>query len=233
MTQLSSSLLEKKQAIIHRYEKRIRRTHKVASQTEQSLKQQQSQLQTVKDELNRCIAKFEEKVHSGDNQALLKIKDAEVRIQQVGKILPYLSKYIQFNKKAELQTVAILRESCMVELNKLENGASNLSSDTTNSVLLSTPANAIGTNDKSRTVEHSIGGMQSFSTGDSRQIKVLSSVGNYARVEFLPSKSPQPQLKSVDYAKINKTLLTSDSNSNDTTKPNVLTQQQKESHTIG
>lgn len=200
--QHSSSLLEKKEAIIHRYEKRIRRTHKVASQTEQSLKQQQSQLQTVKDELNRCIAKFEEKVHSGDNQALLKIKDAEVRIQQVAKILPYLSKYIQFNKKAELQTVAILRESCMVELNKLENGTSKLYSDD---------------------------GMQSVTASDSRQIKVLSSVGNYARVEFLPSKSPQQQLKSVDYAKLDKTLLASNSKSNESAKPSVSTQQ-KEPH---
>ena len=99
----SSSLLERKQAIIHRYEKRIRRTQKVAIQTEQSLKQQLSQLQTVKDELSRCIAKLEEKAHSGDSQALLKIKNAEVRIQQVAKILPYLSKYIQVNKQAELQ----------------------------------------------------------------------------------------------------------------------------------
>ena len=212
-------MFERKQAIVHRYEKRIRRTHKVASQTEQSLKQQQSQLQTVKDELSRCIAKLEEKVHLGDNQALVKIKDAELRIQQVAKILPYLSKYIQVNKQAELQTVAILRESCRVELSRVQNGSLKSSSDSTG-LLQTVSSSPCSSNGQIPITEQSFG-VQPASAGDSRQIKVLSTVGNYARVEFVSSNSPQPQLKSVDYAKIDKSLLGSNLKPSDAVKLTV------------
>ena len=41
-------------------------------------------------------------------------------MKQVTKVLPYLAKYVTVNKQAEIQTVAILKESCNVQLQKLE-----------------------------------------------------------------------------------------------------------------
>lgn len=106
--------------IVRRYEKRIRKTRKVANQTEQSLKQHQSALLHFKKELSRHVVKLHELATSGDPHAERRLKDVRSKLLQVDKILPYLGKYVNVNRQAELQTVAVLKESCTVELHKLK-----------------------------------------------------------------------------------------------------------------
>ena len=106
-------------AIIKRYEKRIRKTRKVASQTDERLKQQQTALLHFKKELSRHIVKLVELANGGDPQATKRLKNIRVKLQQLDKIVPYLSKYITVNRQAEMQTVAVLKESCTMELRQL------------------------------------------------------------------------------------------------------------------
>ena len=73
----------------------------------------------VKRELSRLIIKLQERSSKGDVHAQKKLKEVRVKLQQVDKIVPYLSKYVAVNRQAELQTVAILKESCTVDLQKL------------------------------------------------------------------------------------------------------------------
>ena len=114
------SLLAQQDAIIRRYEKRIRKTRKVASQTEQKLKRQQAAMLHVKRELSRHTTKLQELASKGDAHAQRKLKEVKLKLQQVDKIVPYLGKYVAVNRQAELQTVAILKESCTVDVQKLK-----------------------------------------------------------------------------------------------------------------
>ena len=114
-----NSLLAQRDAIIRRYEKRIRKTRKVATQTEQKLKRQQAAMLHVKRELSRHTTKLQELANKGDAHAQRKLKEVKLKLQQVDKIIPYLGKYIAVNRQAELQTVAILKESCAVDVQKL------------------------------------------------------------------------------------------------------------------
>ena len=106
-------------SIVRRYEKRIRKTHKIANLTDQNLKQQQTALGHLKKELSRHVSKLQELADSGDTHAQKRLKDIRTKMQQVDKILPYLAKYIAVNRQAELQTVAVLKESCTVECQQL------------------------------------------------------------------------------------------------------------------
>lgn len=106
-------------AIVKRYEKRIRKTRKVANQTEESLKQHQAALLHFKKELSRHIVKLIELANGGDHQATKRLKSIRVKLQQVDKIVPYLGKYIAVNRQAEMQTVSVLKESCTMELRKM------------------------------------------------------------------------------------------------------------------
>lgn len=105
--------------IIRRYEKRIRKTHRVANQTEQKLKKQQASLLHFKKELSRHVVKLQELSHSGDPHAAKRLKSIRTKLIQLDKIVPYLGKYISVNRQAEMQTIAVLKESCTVELQKL------------------------------------------------------------------------------------------------------------------
>ena len=51
---------------------------------------------------------------------LKKVQEMKVKLKQVSKILPYLEKYIAVNRQAEVQTLAVLRESCVVKLRELD-----------------------------------------------------------------------------------------------------------------
>lgn len=105
--------------IIRRYEKRIRKTHRVANQTEQKLKKQQTSLLHFKKELSRHVVKLQELSNSGDPHAMKRLKSIRSKLLQLDKIVPYLGKYISVNRQAEMQTIAVLKESCTVELQKL------------------------------------------------------------------------------------------------------------------
>lgn len=105
--------------IIRRYEKRIRKTRRVANQTEQKLKKQQASLLHFKKELSRHVVKLQELSNSGDPHAIKRLKSIRTKLLQLDKIVPYLGKYISVNRQAEMQTVAVLKESCNVELQKL------------------------------------------------------------------------------------------------------------------
>jgi len=107
--------------VIHRYEKKIRKTHRVANLTEQNLKQQQSSLLHFKRELSRLTVKLQEMASTGDKHAEKRLKAVRVKLQQTEKIIPYIGKYIMVNRQAEIQTVAILKETCTVDLHKLKN----------------------------------------------------------------------------------------------------------------
>ena len=106
-------------SIIRRYEKRIRKTRKVANQTEERLKQQQTALLHFKKELSRHISKLTELADGGDRQATKRLKSIKLKLQQLDKIVPYLGKYIAVNRQAEMQTVAVLKESCTMELRSI------------------------------------------------------------------------------------------------------------------
>ena len=45
-----------------------------------------------------------------------------MKIAQVDKIVPYLEKYVSVNRQAEMQTIAVLKESCTMELQQLSPG---------------------------------------------------------------------------------------------------------------
>lgn len=108
-------------AVVRRYEKKIRKTHRVANLTEQNLKQQQSSLLHFKRELSRLTVKLQEMASAGDKHAEKRLKDVRVKLQQTEKIIPYIGKYIMVNRQAEIQTVAILKETCTVDLQRLKN----------------------------------------------------------------------------------------------------------------
>lgn len=118
MESSGSGLQSTQDAIIHRYEKRIRKTHKVANQTEQKLKKQQASLLHFKKELSRHVVRLQELSDSGNPHALKRLKNIRTKIVQIDKIVPYLGKYVLVNRKAEMQTVAVLKESCTMELQK-------------------------------------------------------------------------------------------------------------------
>jgi hypothetical protein len=106
--------------IIRRYEKKIRKTHRVANLTEQNLKQQQTSLMHFKRELSRLIVKLQELADKGDEHAVKRLKNIHVKLQQIDKIIPYIGKYIMVNRQAEIQTVAILKESCTVDMQRFK-----------------------------------------------------------------------------------------------------------------
>lgn len=107
------------QHIARKYEKKICKTHRVANMTEQNLKRQQSSLTHFKQELSRLTVKLKELADKKDEHAIKRLKNVKVKLQQVEKIIPYIGKYIIVNRQAEIQTVAILKESCTVEMQRL------------------------------------------------------------------------------------------------------------------
>ena len=76
----------------------------------------------MKQELSRHVVKLNNLASNGDRHAQKKLREVRVRLHQVEKIIPYLGKYVSVNRQAEIQTTAILKESCTVELQKLQNG---------------------------------------------------------------------------------------------------------------
>lgn len=98
----------------------------MANLTEQNLKQQQTSLLHFKRELSRLTSKLQEMADKGDEHAAKRLKNLHVKLQQIEKIIPYIGKYIMVNRQAEIQTVAILKESCAVEVQRVKmkgNGA--------------------------------------------------------------------------------------------------------------
>lgn len=111
---------QKCQLVASHFEKRIKKTRKVAEQTDESLKKQKEQLTTLKDKFIEHIEKLKIAAPNESGTSQKKKKDMEVKLTQIGKILPYLEKYMQANKQAELQTLAILKEGCTMKLQQLE-----------------------------------------------------------------------------------------------------------------
>lgn len=72
-----------------------------------------------KKELSRHVVKLQELCISGDPHAMKRLKSIRTKLLQLDKIVPYLGKYISVNRQAEMQTIAVLKESCTVELQKL------------------------------------------------------------------------------------------------------------------
>ncbi|CAI7991521.1 hypothetical protein GBAR_LOCUS766 [Geodia barretti] len=113
------------QHIIRKYEKKVRKTHRVANVTEQNLKRQQASLMHFKRELSQTTGKLQELANKGDEHAIKRLKSVRVKLQQIDKILPYIGKYIMVNRQAEIQTVAILKESCTVDLQRVKGDATH------------------------------------------------------------------------------------------------------------
>ena len=98
----------------------------MANVTEQNLKQQQTSLMHFKRELSQTTGKLQELANKGDEHAIKRLKSIRVKLQQIDKILPYIGKYIMVNRQAEIQTVAILKESCTVDLQRLKGNVTNV-----------------------------------------------------------------------------------------------------------
>ena len=88
--------------------------------TEQNLDGQRAGMQQLKDMFNSHMGKLQEKAEAGDPLAQKKLQELKVKLHQIDKVLPYLQKYVQVNQQAEMQTMAILKESCTEEINKLK-----------------------------------------------------------------------------------------------------------------
>ncbi len=101
------------------FEKRIKKTRKVALQTEESLRQQRLQLSSLKEKFLEHIERLKGANETETSQK--KMKEMQVKLSQIDKILPYLEKYMQANRQAEMQTLAVLKEGCTVKLQELEN----------------------------------------------------------------------------------------------------------------
>ena len=116
----SHDLISQQKAVVHRYEKKIRKTRRVAILTEQNLKLQQNSLLHFKGELSRLTVKLQQMASTGDGHAEKRLKKVRIKLQQIEKIIPYIGKYIMVNRQAEIQTVAILKETCTVDLQRLK-----------------------------------------------------------------------------------------------------------------
>lgn len=101
----------------------------MANQTDERLKQQQTALLHFKKELSKHVVKLIELDNGGDPQATKRLKNIRVKLQQLEKIVPYLGKYITVNRQAEMQTVAVLKESCTMELRQLTAGSKSPTKD--------------------------------------------------------------------------------------------------------
>lgn len=88
--------------------------------TEQNLDGQRAGMQKLKEMFNNHMAKLQEKAEAGDQLAQKKLQELKVKLHQIDKVLPYLQKYVQVNQQAEMQTMAILKESCTEEIHKLK-----------------------------------------------------------------------------------------------------------------
>ena len=91
----------------------------MAHQTEESLKKQREQLSTLKEKFLEHIERLKTSPNETETSQK-KMKEMEVKLAQISKILPYLEKYMQANRQAEMQTLAILKEGCTVKLQQLE-----------------------------------------------------------------------------------------------------------------
>ena len=115
----SDSYVEKRAALIDHFEKHIHKTQKVSQTTEKNLKKQQDQLKTVQDKFTEHIKRLESLPNASETSQA-KVKEMKIKNAQIAKILPYLEKYILVNRQAELQTVAILKENCIVKCQELD-----------------------------------------------------------------------------------------------------------------
>lgn len=75
-----------------------------------------------KKELSRHVVKLQELSNSGNPHAQKRLKNVRTKLAQLDKIVPYLGKYVSVNRQAEMQTIAVLRESCTMELQKVSQG---------------------------------------------------------------------------------------------------------------
>ena len=110
---------EKCKLVMSHFENRIKKTRKVAMQTEESLRQQRLQLSSLKEKFLEHIERLKGANETETSQK--KMKEMQVKLSQIDKILPYLEKYVQANRQAEMQTLAILKEGCTIKLQELEN----------------------------------------------------------------------------------------------------------------
>ncbi len=196
-------------SIIRRYEKRIRKTHRVANQTEQKLKEHQTALLHFKKELSRHLIKLKELSESGEANAKRRLDDIRKKLAQVDKILPYLSKYVAVNRQAEGQTVAVLKESCTMEIQKMARGATTQ------------PETSTPKDERRRSVRS--GGKEAIDTpqeaSDQRvveenpyaslsevlpEVALIKAKSNYAQLDFgtLPAQGGALRPPSVNYAEV-------------------------------
>lgn len=112
---------EKQVSIIAHYEKKIRRTQRVSKTTHESLAKQMETLRHLKQKFSEHSQKLQKDPKRSDVAGQRRLKEMQVKSHQITKILPYLEKYVHVNHQAEMQTLAILREGCAVDLQKLEN----------------------------------------------------------------------------------------------------------------
>uniref|UniRef100_A0A1X7VQ01 PH domain-containing protein n=1 Tax=Amphimedon queenslandica TaxID=400682 RepID=A0A1X7VQ01_AMPQE len=111
---------ERRASTLAHFEKRIRKTQKVSQTTEENLNKQCEKLRSAREKFSEHIKRLESAPNSSET-SMKKIKEMKVKMTQIDKILPYLDKYVTVNRQAELQTVAILKESCTVKLQEIDN----------------------------------------------------------------------------------------------------------------
>lgn len=146
--------------------------------------------------------KLQELSNSGDPHAQKRLKNVRTKLAQLDKIVPYLGKYISVNRQAELQTIAVLKESCTMELQKFSQSSSTSSTTKLELGTMSVSDNAsasdaVDSNAKSSSCE------------ELPQVMQLCDENPYASLSEVKNEGPTIKLRSnyaeLDFQKIRST----------------------------
>ncbi len=190
-------------SVIRRFEKRIRKTHRVANQTEQKLKEHQTALLHFKKELSRHLIKLKELSESGEASAKRRLDDVRKKLAQVDKIVPYLGKYVAVNRQAEGQTVAVLKECCTMEIQKMARASIYPETSTPKE---NKSKSARSSKDHTDTIEELVKEESPYAslTEIMPEVQKIKAKSNYAQLDFSRVPSPEGTIRppSVNYAEV-------------------------------
>ena len=190
-------------SVIRRFEKRIRKTHRVANQTEQKLKEHQTALLHFKKELSRHLIKLKELSESGEASAKRRLDDVRKKLAQVDKIVPYLGKYVAVNRQAEGQTVAVLKECCTMEIQKMARASIYPETSTPKE---NRSKSARSSKDHTDTIEELVKEESPYAslTEIMPEVQKIKAKSNYAQLDFSRVPSPEGTIRppSVNYAEV-------------------------------
>ena len=200
------------QSIVRVYEKRIRKTHRVANQTELKLKKQQASLLYFKKEISRHLGMLEEHSDSGNEHAQKRLESIKMKIAQVDKIVPYLEKYVAVNRQAEMQTIAVLKESCTMELQhnssagdakspRVRGGHCNLPPEVSRLLHLDSPSTSASSNSQQLIPENPYASLTEVRKEAAEYSQKIQT--NYAELNFPQAqRNPNMRPRSVNYSEV-------------------------------